>query len=136
MTQTIHQEQEQQPLERRVRELLLLQAPAKKVNSILDLEQLLDAGGLAKSAGCVNKLCRHMKIVRNLIRTRIDGAAMRRVCCALKTAATKCGPSSPPRRKVAFGTSSVRNLADFSALVRVMALTIFQRPITDSESSS
>src|SRR5438874_8438912 len=41
-------------LERRVRELLLLQETAKKVNSILDLEQLLDeiVGGVAEAFGC------------------------------------------------------------------------------------
>jgi phosphoserine phosphatase RsbU/P len=44
----------EQPLERRVRELLLLQETAKKVNSILDLEQLLDeiVGGVAEAFGC------------------------------------------------------------------------------------
>jgi len=43
-----------QGLERRVRQLLLLQATAKKVNSILDLEQLLDeiVGGVAEAFGC------------------------------------------------------------------------------------
>lgn len=43
-----------QPLERRIRELLLLQETAKKVNSILDLEQLLDeiVGGVAEAFGC------------------------------------------------------------------------------------
>ena len=41
-------------LERRVRQLLLLQETAKKVNSILDLEQLLDeiVGGVAEAFGC------------------------------------------------------------------------------------
>jgi signal transduction protein with GAF and PtsI domain len=41
-------------LERRVRELLLLQETAKKVNSILDLEELLDeiVGGVAEAFGC------------------------------------------------------------------------------------
>jgi phosphoserine phosphatase RsbU/P len=41
-------------LARRVRELLLLQETAKKVNSILDLEQLLDeiVGGVAEAFGC------------------------------------------------------------------------------------
>ena len=43
-----------QVLERRVRELLLLQDTAKKVNSILDLEKLLDeiVGGVAEAFGC------------------------------------------------------------------------------------
>ena len=43
-----------QVLERRVRELLLLQETAKKVNSILDLEKLLDeiVGGVAEAFGC------------------------------------------------------------------------------------
>lgn len=43
-----------QILERRVRQLLLLQDTAKKVNSILDLEQLLDeiVGGVAEAFGC------------------------------------------------------------------------------------
>jgi sigma-B regulation protein RsbU (phosphoserine phosphatase) len=43
-----------QTLERRVRQLLLLQETAKKVNSILDLEQLLDeiVGGVAEAFGC------------------------------------------------------------------------------------
>jgi phosphoserine phosphatase RsbU/P len=43
-----------QPLERRIRELLLLQETAKKVNSILDLEQLLDeiVGRVAEAFGC------------------------------------------------------------------------------------
>jgi len=43
-----------QMLERRVRQLLLLQETAKKVNSILDLEQLLDkiVGGVAEAFGC------------------------------------------------------------------------------------
>ena len=42
------------PLERRIRELLLLQEIAKKVNSLLDLEQLLDeiVGGVAEAFGC------------------------------------------------------------------------------------
>lgn len=42
------------PLERRVRELLLLQEATKKVNSILDLEQLLDeiVGSVAEAFGC------------------------------------------------------------------------------------
>lgn len=41
-------------LERRIRQLLLLQETAKKVNSILDLEQLLDeiVGGVAETFGC------------------------------------------------------------------------------------
>jgi hypothetical protein len=41
-------------LERRVRQLLLLQETAKKVNSILDLEKLLDeiVGGVAEAFGC------------------------------------------------------------------------------------
>jgi phosphoserine phosphatase RsbU/P len=41
-------------LERRVRQLLLLQETAKKVNSILDLEELLDeiVGGVAEAFGC------------------------------------------------------------------------------------
>lgn len=41
-------------LERRIRQLLLLQETAKKVNSILDLEQLLDeiVGGVAEAFGC------------------------------------------------------------------------------------
>src|SRR5437868_9066589 len=41
-------------LERRVRQLLLLQETAKKVNSILDLEGLLDeiVGGVAEAFGC------------------------------------------------------------------------------------
>ena len=41
-------------LARRVRELLLLQETAKKVNSILDLEELLDeiVGGVAAAFGC------------------------------------------------------------------------------------
>jgi phosphoserine phosphatase RsbU/P len=41
-------------LERRIRQLLLLQETAKKVNSILDLEQLLDeiVGGVAGAFGC------------------------------------------------------------------------------------
>lgn len=41
-------------LERRVRQLLLLQETAKKINSILDLEQLLDeiVGGVAEAFGC------------------------------------------------------------------------------------
>jgi phosphoserine phosphatase RsbU/P len=44
----------QQSLERRIRQLLLLQETAKKVNSILDLEQLLDeiVGGVAEAFGC------------------------------------------------------------------------------------
>ena len=44
----------EKPLERRIRELLLLQETAKKVNSILDLEQLLDeiVGGVAEAFGC------------------------------------------------------------------------------------
>jgi phosphoserine phosphatase RsbU/P len=43
-----------QTLERRVRQLLLLQETAKKVNSILDLERLLDeiVGGVAEAFGC------------------------------------------------------------------------------------
>jgi sigma-B regulation protein RsbU (phosphoserine phosphatase) len=43
-----------QTLERRIRQLLLLQETAKKVNSILDLEQLLDeiVGGVAEAFGC------------------------------------------------------------------------------------
>ena len=43
-----------QLLERRVRELLLLQETAKKVNSILDLEKLLDeiVGSVAEAFGC------------------------------------------------------------------------------------
>ena len=43
-----------QVLERRVRQLLLLQETAKKVNSILDLEKLLDeiVGGVAEAFGC------------------------------------------------------------------------------------
>lgn len=43
-----------QTLERRVRQLLLLQETAKKVNSILDLERLLDeiVGGVAETFGC------------------------------------------------------------------------------------
>ena len=43
-----------QVLERRVRELLLLQDTAKKVNSILDLEKLLDeiVGRVAEAFGC------------------------------------------------------------------------------------
>src|SRR5580698_2268805 len=43
-----------QVLERRVRELLLLQETAKKVNSILNLEELLDeiVGGVAEAFGC------------------------------------------------------------------------------------
>jgi len=43
-----------QILERRVRQLLLLQETAKKVNSILDLEKLLDeiVGGVAEAFGC------------------------------------------------------------------------------------
>lgn len=43
-----------QTLECRVRQLLLLQETAKKVNSILDLEQLLDeiVGGVAEAFGC------------------------------------------------------------------------------------
>jgi phosphoserine phosphatase RsbU/P len=43
-----------QVLERRVRELLLLQETAKKVNSILDLEKLLDeiVGRVAEAFGC------------------------------------------------------------------------------------
>lgn len=43
-----------QSLERRIRQLLLLQETAKKVNSILDLEQLLDeiVGGVAEAFGC------------------------------------------------------------------------------------
>jgi phosphoserine phosphatase RsbU/P len=43
-----------QVLERRVRELLLLQETAKKINSILDLEKLLDeiVGGVAEAFGC------------------------------------------------------------------------------------
>jgi phosphoserine phosphatase RsbU/P len=43
-----------QILERRVQQLLLLQETAKKVNSILDLEQLLDeiVGGVAEAFGC------------------------------------------------------------------------------------
>ena len=43
-----------QVLERRVRQLLLLQGAAKKVNSILDLEELLDeiVGGVAEAFGC------------------------------------------------------------------------------------
>lgn len=43
-----------QPLEQRVRQLLLLQETVKKVNSILDLEQLLDeiVGGVAEAFGC------------------------------------------------------------------------------------
>ena len=43
-----------QILERRVRQLLLLQETAKKVNSILDLERLLDeiVGGVAEAFGC------------------------------------------------------------------------------------
>ena len=43
-----------QILERRVRQLLLLQETAKKVNSILDLETLLDeiVGGVAEAFGC------------------------------------------------------------------------------------
>jgi phosphoserine phosphatase RsbU/P len=41
-------------LELRIRQLLLLQETAKKVNSILDLEQLLDeiVGGVAEAFGC------------------------------------------------------------------------------------
>jgi len=41
-------------LERRIRQLLLLQETAKKVNSIFDLEQLLDeiVGGVAEAFGC------------------------------------------------------------------------------------
>jgi phosphoserine phosphatase RsbU/P len=41
-------------LERRIRQLLLLQETAKKVNSILELEQLLDeiVGGVAEAFGC------------------------------------------------------------------------------------
>src|SRR5919198_2396957 len=44
----------EQALERRIRQLLLLQETAKKVNSILDLEQLLDeiVGGVAEAFGC------------------------------------------------------------------------------------
>lgn len=43
-----------QVLERRVHQLLLLQETAKKVNSILDLEKLLDeiVGGVAEAFGC------------------------------------------------------------------------------------
>jgi sigma-B regulation protein RsbU (phosphoserine phosphatase) len=43
-----------QTLERRIRQLLLLQETAKKVNSILDLEHLLDeiVGGVAEAFGC------------------------------------------------------------------------------------
>lgn len=43
-----------QILERRIRQLLLLQETTKKVNSILDLEQLLDeiVGGVADAFGC------------------------------------------------------------------------------------
>ena len=43
-----------QVLERRVRELLLLQETAKKVNSLLDLEKLLDeiVGSVAEAFGC------------------------------------------------------------------------------------
>src|SRR5438874_863242 len=43
-----------QILERRVRQLLLLQETAKKVNCILDLEQLLDeiVGAVAEAFGC------------------------------------------------------------------------------------
>jgi phosphoserine phosphatase RsbU/P len=43
-----------QTLERRIRQLLLLQETAKKVNSILDLQQLLDeiVGGVAEAFGC------------------------------------------------------------------------------------
>lgn len=43
-----------QIFERRVRQLLLLQETAKKVNSILDLEKLLDeiVGGVAEEFGC------------------------------------------------------------------------------------
>jgi hypothetical protein len=48
-----------QVLERRVRELLLLQETAKKVNSILDLEKLLDeiVGGVAEAFGCNGRQC-------------------------------------------------------------------------------
>jgi phosphoserine phosphatase RsbU/P len=44
----------QQSLERRIRQLLLLQEITKKVNSILDLEQLFDeiVGGVAEAFGC------------------------------------------------------------------------------------
>lgn len=44
----------EQSLERRVRQLLLLQETAKKVNSILDLDRLLDeiVGGVAEAFGC------------------------------------------------------------------------------------
>lgn len=44
----------EQSLERRIRQLLLLQETAKKVNSILDLEELLDeiVGGVAEAFGC------------------------------------------------------------------------------------
>jgi phosphoserine phosphatase RsbU/P len=44
----------QQSLEQRIRQLLLLQEIAKKVNSILDLEQLFDeiVGGVAETFGC------------------------------------------------------------------------------------
>src|ERR1700691_6395146 len=43
-----------QVLERQVRELLLLQETAKKVNSLLDLEKLLDeiVGSVAEAFGC------------------------------------------------------------------------------------
>jgi hypothetical protein len=48
-----------QTLERRVRQLLLLQETAKKVNSILDLEELLDeiAGGVAEAFGVTGPQC-------------------------------------------------------------------------------
>jgi signal transduction protein with GAF and PtsI domain len=44
----------EQSLELRIRQLLLLQETAKKVNSILDLEQLLDeiVGAVAEAFGC------------------------------------------------------------------------------------
>jgi transcriptional regulator with GAF, ATPase, and Fis domain len=44
----------QRSLERHIRQLLLLQETAKKVNSILDLEQLFDeiVGGVAEAFGC------------------------------------------------------------------------------------
>lgn len=44
----------EQTLERRIRQLLLLQEAAKKINSILELEQLLDeiVGSVAEAFGC------------------------------------------------------------------------------------
>jgi hypothetical protein len=48
-----------QVLERRVRQLLLLQETAKKVNSILDLEELLDeiVGRVAEAFGATGRQC-------------------------------------------------------------------------------